>query len=34
MGNKLIVVCKDKKTIDDVCRILVISGNISYEDIE
>ena len=34
MRNKLIVVCKDKKTIDDVCRILVISGNISYEDIE
>ena len=34
MGKKLTVVCKDKKTIEDVCRIIVLTGKISYEDIE
>ena len=32
--SKLILVCKDKPTADDICRILVYSGNITTEDIE
>ena len=34
MAAKLILVCKDKPTLDDVVKILVASGNIAENDIE
>ena len=33
-GNKLIVIGKDKQTVEDVSKILVSSGNIASEDLE
>lgn len=33
-GKKLILVCKDKQTAEDICRILVYSGKISTDEIE
>ena len=32
--TKLILVCKDKPTLDDVVKILVASGNIAENEIE
>ena len=32
--TKLILVCKDKPTLDDVVKILVASGNIAEDEIE
>ena len=32
--GKLIVICKDKKMGDDICKILVASEKISYADLE
>ena len=34
ISNKVLVVCKDKKTAEDISKILVSSGKISYGDIE
>lgn len=34
MAAKLILVCKDKTTLDDVTKILLASGNITEDDLE
>jgi len=34
VDNKLILVCKDKPTADNICKVLIASGKINGDDIE